>query len=187
MNLDRIGVKSAGNVIRNIDTSRKNPLPRVLTALGIRFVGERTAVFLAQAFGSMDAIERATLDELQQAEEVGPKVAEAVVQFFGVPDNRELVDRLRKADLQFTYAFTRPKGGPLRGPTFFLTGTLPTFSRQEAKQLIEQAGGKAAGAARKKTRYGLAREAARPEVGNRRALHSSGLPESRVPDIRLRG
>src|SRR5260370_36542587 len=124
MNLDRMGVKSAGNVIRNIDTSRKNPLPRVLTALGIRFVGERTAVFLAQAFGSMDAIERATLDELQQGEEVGPKDAEAVVQVFGVPGNRELVDRLRKADLQFTYAFSRPKGVRLSGSSFVRTRTL---------------------------------------------------------------
>ncbi len=116
MTLDRMGVKSATNVIRNIDKSRKNPLPRVITALGIRFVGERTAVFLAQAFGSMDAIERATADDLQQAEEVGPKVAEAVVQFFGVPGNREMVDRLRKAHLQFTYAYSRPEGGALTGP-----------------------------------------------------------------------
>ena len=81
MSLERMGVKSAGNVIRNIDKSRKNPLPRVLTALGIRFVGERTAVFLAEAFGSMDAIEHASLEELQQAEEVGPKVAEAYCQY----------------------------------------------------------------------------------------------------------
>ena len=108
MSLERMGVKSAGNVIRNIDNSRKNPLPRVLTALGIRFVGERTAVFLAAAFGSMDAIEKASVEDLQQAEEVGPKVAEAVAQFFREPSNRELVDRLRKAGLQFTYAFDRP-------------------------------------------------------------------------------
>ena len=75
--LERMGVKSATNVIRNIDNSRKNPLPRVLTALGIRFVGERTAVFLAEAFSSMAAIASASVNDLQMVEEVGPKVAEA--------------------------------------------------------------------------------------------------------------
>jgi len=153
MALDRMGVKSAGNVIRNIDRSRANPLPRVLTALGIRFVGERTAVFLAEAFGSMNAIEQASVQDLQLAEEVGPKVAEAVWQYFSEPKNRELVDRLRKAGLQFTYASTRPKGGPLQGKTLVITGTLPRLSREEAKQLIEQAGGKVSGAVSKKTSY----------------------------------
>jgi DNA ligase (NAD+) len=170
MSLERMGVKSAGNVIRNIDHSRRNTLPRVITALGIRFVGERTAVFLAQAFGSMDAIEKATIDELQQAEEVGPKVAEAVAQFFREPSNRELVDRLRKANLQFTYAFSRPKGGPLDGSTFVLTGTLPTLSRDEAKQLIEQAGGKVAGSVSKKTTFVLAGEDAGSKLDKAREL-----------------
>ncbi len=186
MNLDRMGVKSAGNVIRNIDKSRKNPLPRVLTALGIRFVGERTAVFLAQAFGSMDAIERATVDELQQAEEVGPKVAEAVVQFFSVPDNRELVDRLRKADLQFTYAYNRPKGGPLSGSTFVLTGTLPNLSREEAKQLIEQAGGKVASAVSKKTSYVVAGEDAGSKLDKARQLNVRVITEGELQAM-LRG
>src|SRR5262249_1197024 len=95
MSLERMGVKSAGNVARNIRKSVENPLPRVLSALGIRFVGERTAVFLAEAFGSMDAIANAGKEELQKAEEVGPKVAEAVVHFFLEPTNRELIDRLR--------------------------------------------------------------------------------------------
>src|SRR5262249_44363254 len=123
MDLERMGVKSAGNVIRNIHKSRENPLPRVLSALGIRFVGERTAVFLAEAFGSMDAIANASESELQMAEEVGPKVGESIVQFFNVPSNRELVDRLRSAGLQFMYESKRPKSGPLHGMTFVLTGT----------------------------------------------------------------
>ena len=137
-----MGVKSAANVIRNIDRSRQNPLPRVIAALGIRFVGERTAVLLAEAFGSIDAIAHAPLDDLQLAEEVGPKVAEAWCNYFSEPRNRELVSRLRKAGLQFTYASTRPKAGPLQGRILVITGTLPTLSREEAKQLIEQAGGK---------------------------------------------
>ena len=88
MSLERMGAKSAGNILKNIEKSKANPLPRVLAALGIRFVGERTAVFLAEAFGSMDAIAEAGLDDLQQAEEVGPKVAESIYQFFREPRNR---------------------------------------------------------------------------------------------------
>jgi len=153
MALERMGAKSAGNIIRNIENSKKNPLPRVLTALGIRFVGERTAVFLAEAFGSLDAIASSGLEELQEAEEVGPKVAESVFQFFREPRNRELVDRLRAAGLQFTYHTTRPQGGPFKGLTFVLTGTLPSLSREEAKRLIEAAGGKVSSSVSTKTNY----------------------------------
>ena len=158
VSLERMGEKSATNVVRNIEASKRSPLPRVLNALGIRFVGERTAVFLAEYFGSMEAIESATLEQLQQAEEVGPKVAESIYQFFREPRNRELVDRLRAAGLQFTHATTRPKAGPLAGYTLVLTGTLPTLSRDEAKQLIESAGGKVSSAVSKKTSYLVAGE-----------------------------
>jgi DNA ligase (NAD+) len=182
MSLDRMGVKSAGNVIRNIDNSRNNPLPRVLTALGIRFVGERTAVFLAEAFGSMDAIENASVEDLQQAEEVGPKVAEAVVQFFREPSNRELVDRLRKANLHFTYASRRPKAGPLAGSTLVLTGTLPTLSREQAKELIEQAGGKVSSAVSKKTTFVVAGEDAGSKLDKAQKLGIRILTEE---DLRV--
>ncbi|HEV8073701.1 MAG TPA: NAD-dependent DNA ligase LigA, partial [Opitutaceae bacterium] len=156
LSLERMGPKSAANVLRNIEKSKRNPLPRVLGALGIRFVGERTAVFLAEEFGSMDAIAAAAVDELQRASEVGPKVAESVFNFFHEPHNRELIDRLRDAGLQFTYESTRPKGGPLKGLTFVLTGTLPTLSREQAKELIESAGGKVSGSVSKKTAYVVA-------------------------------
>ena len=156
LTLDRMGKKSSGKVIINIDKSRNNALPRVLTALGIRFVGERTAVFLAEAFGGMDAIAQASPEELQQAEEVGPKVAESIFQFFHEPRNRELIDRLRAAGLQFTYQSSRPKAGPLHGLTFVLTGTLPNLSREEAKLRIEAAGGKVTGTVSKKTDYVVA-------------------------------
>jgi DNA ligase (NAD+) len=158
MDLERMGVKSAGNVIRNIHNSRNNPLPRVLGALGIRFVGERTAVFLAEAFGSMDAIANASENELQMADEVGPRVAESIAQFFNVSGNRELIDRLRSAGLPFTYESKRPKSGPLHGMTIVLTGTLPTMSREEAKELIEKAGGKVSGSVSKKTSFVVAGE-----------------------------
>ena len=156
LSLERMGPKSAGNILRNIEKSKKNPLPRVIGALGIRFVGERTAVFLAEEFGSMDAIATASVEELQRAEEVGPKVAESVYLFFHEPHNQELIDRLRAAGLQFKYASTRPKGGPLRGLTFVLTGSLPTLSREQAKELIEHAGGKVSGSVSKKTSYVVA-------------------------------
>jgi DNA ligase (NAD+) len=168
--LERMGKKSASNVLHNIENSKRNPLPRVISALGIRFVGERTAVFLAEAFGSMDKIANAGFEELQQAEEVGPKVAESIFQFFREPRNRELVERLRVAGLQFEYKSTRPKGGPLSGLTFVITGTLPTLSREDAKKLIETSGGKVAGSVSSKTSYVLAGEEAGSKLDKAREL-----------------
>jgi DNA ligase (NAD+) len=158
MELERMGKKSAGNIIRNIEKSRKNPLPRVISGLGIRFVGERTAVFLAEAFGSLDRIAEASLDELQAADEVGPKVAESIGEFFHEPRNRDLVKRLREAGLRFEYEVKKKSGGPLAGMTFVLTGTLPTLSRDDAKLMIETAGGKVSGSVSRKTTYVVAGE-----------------------------
>ena len=154
--LERMGPKSAANVVHNIAKSKMAPLPRVLASLGIRFVGERTAVFLAEHFGSLDGIASASLEELQSAEEVGPKVAESILLFFREPLNRDLIERLRAAGLTFTHEKKRASGGPLTGLTFVLTGTLPTLSRDEAKSLIESAGGKVVGAVSKKTNFVLA-------------------------------
>lgn len=181
MDLERMGVKSAGNVVRNIARSKHNPMPRVLTALGIRFVGERTAVFLAEAFGGIDAIMNASAEELQKAEEVGPKVAEAVVQFFAETTNRDLVERLRAAGLQFAYASTRPKGGSLEGKVFVLTGTLPTLTRDEAKELIERNGGKVSGSVSRKTSYVVAGEDAGSKLDKARGL---GVPVLSEADLR---
>ena len=181
MALDRMGVKSAGNVIRNIAKSKENPMPRVISALGIRFVGERTAVFLAESFGTLDAIAGATAEELQKAEEVGPKVAASLADFFREPTNRELLDRLRAAGLQFTYEFTRPQGGPLEGKIFVLTGTLPTLSREQAKELIERAGGKVSGSVSKKTNYIVAGEDSGSKLAKAREL---GIPILTEDDLR---
>jgi len=168
--LERMGEKSAANVLGNIARSKLNSLPRVITALGIRFVGERTAVLLADALGSLDALAAAGADELQDVEEVGPKVAESILQFFREPRNRELVERLRAAGLAFTHVSRRPTGGPLKGFTFVLTGTLPTLSREQAKTLIERAGGKVAGSVSKKTNYVVAGEDAGSKLDKARAL-----------------
>ncbi len=181
--LERMGKKSAANVIRNIMNSRSNPLPRVLTALGIRFVGERTAVFLAEAFGSMDAIAKASVEVLQRAEEVGPKVAESVYQFFREPRNRELVDRLRAAGLPFTYEPTGQKKGPLHGLTFVITGTLPNLSREDATRLIETAGGKVSSAVSRKTSYVVAGEEPGSKLTKAGQLGIAVLNEDQLLDL----
>jgi DNA ligase (NAD+) len=178
-----MGAKSAGNVVRNIQNSKKNPLPRVLAALGIRFVGERTAVFLAEAFGGIDRIAAAGLEELQQAEEVGPKVALSISRFFSEPRNRELVERLRAAGLQFTGELGRPKGGPLRGLTFVLTGSLPRLSRDEAKRLIESAGGKVSGSVSARTSFVVAGEDPGSKLGKARELGVAVLDEDQLLEL----
>jgi DNA ligase (NAD+) len=181
--LERMGAKSAGNVVRNIENSKKNPLPRVLTSLGIRFVGERTAVFLAEAFGGLDRLASAGLDELQQAEEVGPKVAQSISRFFSESRNRELVERLRAAGLQFTCELKRPQGGPLHGLTFVLTGTLPQLNRDEAKRLIEAAGGKVSGSVSGKTSYLVAGEDPGSKLAKARELGVAVLDERQLREL----
>jgi DNA ligase (NAD+) len=152
--LERMGDKSAQNVLGEIEVSKKLPLERVIYGLGIRFVGERTAQFLAEHFGSMDALMNASEEELQQATEVGPRIAQSIAEFFQEPRNRELVERLRKAGL--TFAGTKKKRGTkLAGKTFVLTGTL-TRPRDQAKKMIENAGGRVSGSVSKKTDYVVA-------------------------------
>jgi DNA ligase (NAD+) len=181
--LERMGQKSAGNIVRNIEKSKKNPLPRVIGALGIRFVGERTALFLAEAFGSMDAIASAGLDILQEAEEVGPRIAESIFQFFREPRNQQLVERLREAGLQFQYKSNRPKAGPLKGLIFVLTGSLPNLSRDEAKNLIESAGGKVAGSVSKKTSFVVAGDEAGSKLEKAKELGIQVVDEGGLLDM----
>jgi DNA ligase (NAD+) len=178
-----MGAKSVANLIVNIEKSKQNPLPRVLTALGMRFVGERTAVFLAEAFGSLDRIAQASVEELQRAEEVGPKVAESVCQFFREPRNRELVERLRAAGLNFEYQTRRKKGGPLQGMTFVLTGTLPTLTREEAARTIEAAGGKVSGSVSRKTSYVVAGEEAGSKLDKARGFGVEVIDERRLLEM----
>ena len=156
LELERMGQKSAEKILRNIEASKKQPLPRVLNGLGIPFVGERTAQILADTFGDLDVIMKADEEALQQAEEVGPKVSDSIRKFFHERRNRELVERLRQADLTFTHAVRRKSAGPLAGKVFVLTGTLPNLSREEAKARIEAAGGKVTGSVSKKTDYVVA-------------------------------
>jgi DNA ligase (NAD+) len=150
-----MGDKSAQNILDEIDASKKLPLERVIFGLGIRFVGERTAQFLAQHFGSIDALMNASLVELEDVNEVGPRIAESIREFFDEPTNRELIKRLRDAGLTFA-GKKRERGTKLAGKTFVLTGTLAKYSRDEAKKLIEDAGGRVSGSVSKKTDYVVA-------------------------------
>ena len=180
LTLERMGAKSASNVLVNIARSKMNPLPRVIAALGIRFVGERTAKLLAESLGSMDALAAASAAELESVQEVGPKVAESILQFFREPRNRDLVEKLRAASLDFAYEADRPAAGPLKGLTFVLTGTLPTLSRDNAKAMIERAGGKVAGSVSKKTSYVVAGEDAGSKLEKARTLGITVVDEQEL-------
>ena len=155
LSLERMGDKSAQNILDEIESSKKLPLERVIYGLGIRMVGERTAQFLAEHFGSMEALESAGVEELQDVNEVGPRIAESIAEFFGISANRKLVERLREAGLKLT-GQKKQRGTKLVGKTFVLTGTLAHFTRDEAKKMIEDAGGKVTGSVSKKTDYVVA-------------------------------
>jgi DNA ligase (NAD+) len=180
LELERMGEKSATNILANIDRSRRQPLPRLLNGLGIPFVGERTAQILSDHFGSLDEIAAAPREILQEAAEVGPKVAESIRQFFDEKRNRELVERLRAAGLQFTAPKVKKKLGPLAGLTFVLTGTLPTLKREQAKERIEAAGGKVAGSVSSKTSYVVAGEDAGSKLNRAKELNVPVIDEARL-------
>ncbi len=155
LSLERMGDKSAQNILDEIEASKKLPLERVIYGLGIRMVGERTAQFLAEHFGSMEGLENASVEELQDVNEVGPRIAESIVEFFSIAANRKLVERLREAKLTLT-GEKKQRGTQLAGKTFVLTGTLAHVTRDEAKKMIEDAGGKVTGSVSKKTDYVVA-------------------------------
>ncbi|HEX4748468.1 MAG TPA: NAD-dependent DNA ligase LigA [Bryobacteraceae bacterium] len=180
LTLERMGKKSATKIIHNIDQSRSQPLARVLNGLGIPFVGERTAQILASHFGSMDAIATASIGHLQEAEEIGPKVGQAIRDFFEEAQNRDLVERLRAAGLRFTAQRIAKAAGPLTGLTFVLTGTLPTLTREEAKERIESAGGKVAGSVSSKTTFVVAGEEAGSKLDKASALDIPVLTEAQL-------
>ncbi len=150
--LERMAEKSANNVLVSIEKSKQTTLPRFLFGLGVRHVGEATAKELARHFGKMDAIMDATLDQLLQVADVGPIVALSLRTFFDQPHNREVVEQLRACGVTWTEG--EPTAGaslPLAGQTFVLTGTLPTLSRDQAKDMLEALGAKVAGSVSKKT------------------------------------
>jgi DNA ligase (NAD+) len=182
LKLERMGEKSAENVLREIENSKKLPLERVIYGLGIRMVGERTAQFLAEHFGALDALETASEEELQQVEEVGPRIAKSIVEFFSEPKNRELVNELRAAGLTIR-GKKKERGTKLAGKTFVLTGTLANYSRDEAKKMIEDAGGKVTGSVSKKTDYVVAGADAGSKLDRAKELGVKVIDEEEMKEL----
>ena len=182
LSLERVGQKSADNLLEEIARSKSAGLARVLYGLGIRFVGERTAQLLAEEFGSVEALMTASREDLERVNEVGPRVSEAIREFFDEKKNRDLVHKLEKAGLTFT-AEKRKKTSQLEGLTFVLTGTLPHLSREDAKAKIESAGGRVSGSVSKKTNYVVAGEDAGSKLDKARELGVNVIDEAALEEV----
>ncbi|MEO8387536.1 MAG: NAD-dependent DNA ligase LigA [Polaromonas sp.] len=172
--LDRMAEKSANNLLEALEKSKQTTLPRFLFGLGIRHVGEATAKELARHFGKLDAVMDATEEQLLEVSDVGPIVARSIRTFFEQPHNREVVEQLRACGVTWKEGEPAARAPqPLSGKTFVITGTLPTLSRDEAKDKVEAAGGKVADSVSKKTDYVVAGE----EAGSKLVkAHALGVP-----------
>jgi len=182
--LERMGEKSAQNLLAGLEKSKKTTLPRFLYGLGIRHVGESTARDLARHFGKLAAVMDASVEHLLEVPDVGPIVAESVHTFFEQPHNREVVEQLRACGLTWEEsepAAQAPK--PLSGKTVVLTGTLPNLSRDEAKDLLEAAGAKVAGSVSKKTDYVVAGAEAGSKLEKARELGVLVLDEQGLKEL----
>lgn len=170
VSLDRFAAQSAEQLVQAIAASRAQPLSTLLFGLGIRHVGKNVAILLARRFGTLDALAAATEEAVTDVPGVGPTIAAAVVEWFGNPRNRDLIERLRQAGVNLVEAATVPTDGPLAGKTLVLTGTLPGLSRPEATALIEGAGGRVTGSVSKKTDIVVAGEEAGSKLEKARQL-----------------
>ncbi len=186
--LERMGDKSAQNLLANLEQSKQTTLPRFLFGLGIRHVGEATARDLARHFGSLDPIMAASPDRLLQVPDVGPIVAESLHTFFAQPHNREVVEQLRACGLHWPEGEPAPVASlPLAGKTVVLTGTLPTLSREEAKTMLEAAGAKVAASVSRKTDYLVAGTEAGSKLDKARELGTVILDEVGLKALLLSG
>lgn len=170
LGLERMGERSAQNVLDAIETSKTRPLWRFIAALGIRHVGGQSAQILAEHFGLLEAIMGASQDELEVAEQVGPIMAESVYQYFRTPRDRGVVEDLLAAGVRPQPSAPKKRAGALEGKTVVVTGTLKEFTRQQAEQAIREAGGKASGSVSKKTDFVLAGEDAGSKLGKAQEL-----------------
>jgi len=151
--LERMAEKSAQNLLEEIEASKKNSLARLIYALGIQFVGERTAQLLAEHFSSLEELAAAKEEELEEVPEVGPKVAASIVEFFSEAANRQLIKKLSKAGVHPTAEKRKVKSDKFAGKSFVFTGGLANRSREEAGEIVQQHGGKVSGSVSKKTDY----------------------------------
>jgi len=170
--LERKGEKSSAKLIENIERSKQNDLARLIFGLGVRMVGERAAKILADRFHSIDALMNATVEELVEVHEIGPKVAESITFYFAVPANRERIEKMKRLGLEPKHVAT-VTGDKLTGKSVVVTGTLTRFSRDEIHKLIEREGGKPAGSVSSKTSYVVAGEAAGSKLEKAKSL---GVP-----------
>ena len=176
-NLDRMGEKSAQNLIDEIAGSKKATLARLIYAIGMPFVGERTAQLLAEHFGSMAKLAEASPEELMEVPEVGPKVAEGVREFFSESANRKLIEHLRAVGVNMKEERQAPVSARFAGMTFVFTGTLAKRSREEAEALVVSHGGKPANSVSKKTTYVVVGEDAGSKLDKAKALGVTILTE----------
>ena len=183
-NLARMADKSAQNILDALEKSKQTTLPRFLFGLGIRHVGEATAKALARHFGKLDAIMDASEEALLAVADVGPIVAKSIRTFFDQAHNREVVEQLRACGVTWPEGEPAPVAAqPLSGQTFVLTGTLPTLGREEAKSLIEAAGGKVAGSVSKKTSFVVAGAEAGSKLDKARELGVAVLDEDQLKEM----
>ncbi|MFQ5662594.1 MAG: NAD-dependent DNA ligase LigA [Terriglobia bacterium] len=181
--LERMGEKSAENLLGEIEESKKAGLARLIFALGIRYVGERTGQLLAEHFGSLDKLEKASGEQLLEVEEVGEKIAESIIEFFSEKANHKVLEKLRKAEVVTEEKRAKPKDTRLVGKTFVLTGALERWSREEAKELIESLGGKVTGSVSKRTDYVVAGTEPGSKLDKARALGVQTLDEKRFAQL----
>ncbi|KQP38820.1 NAD-dependent DNA ligase LigA [Pseudorhodoferax sp. Leaf274] len=184
--LERMADKSAMNLVQALEDSKNTTLGRFLYALGIRHIGESTAKDLAKHFGRLDPIMDATLEQLLEVNDVGPIVAQSLRTFFEQPHNREVVEQLRAAGVHWPESeglAAQRVPLPLAGKTFVLTGTLPTLSRDAAKEMLEAAGAKVAGSVSKKTDYVVAGEEAGSKLEKAQALGIAVLDEAGMLEL----
>jgi DNA ligase (NAD+) len=177
-NLERMAEKSAQNLLDGIAVSKKQPLARLIYALGIRFVGERTAQLLAEHFSSLEEFSAATEEQLTAVGEVGPKVAAAIAEFFSEAANRQLIKKLAKVGVNPRAAKRTVKSDKFAGKTFVFTGTLANRTREAAGELVQQHGGKISGSVSKKTDYVVAGADAGSKLEKARELKVTVLNES---------
>ncbi len=185
--LERMGPRSAANLVAALERARTTTLPRLLVALGIRHVGETVAVALATHFGDLDELLAASREELEATPGIGPTIAESVFRFFADPRNRAELERLRELGVRWPRAAARRRrgDGPLVGRSFVITGTLPQLTREEAKQKIEAAGGRVVASVSKQTDYVLAGEAPGTKLRKAQELGIAVIDEAEL--LRLVG
>jgi DNA ligase (NAD+) len=175
--LERIGDKSAQNILDNIAASKTRSLTRVLFALGIRYVGYQTAELLAQAFGSMERVRAASLEDITEIEGIGPKIAESVYAWFQDANNLRVVDKLVAAGVNMTEA-TASRTGPLAGLTIVVTGRLERHTRGQIEQRIKELGGTVGDSVSKKTHYLIAGDDAGSKLAKAQKLGTPILDET---------